>query len=92
MGGVGGDTKCNAVGFPWKEHGVSREVRSNDARMRSNAVGCDSKRLFSVLSQPYQSYMYMRCETIQRLVHGKRKHKTDTILLTSVHEIALVNN
>ena len=58
----------------------------------SNAVGCESKRLFSVLGQMYQSCMYIKCETIQRLVLGKRKHKTDTIFLTSVREIALVDN
>ena len=50
----------------------SREVRSDDARTPVE-FGCDSKRLFSVLNQMYQSYMYMKWETIQRLVHGKRK-------------------
>ena len=49
---------------------------------------CERKRLFSVLSQMYQSciYIYIRCET-KRLV----QIKTDTIFLTSVHEIALVD-
>ena len=61
-------------GFPL-ERTLSRE-RSVWTMLghESNAVGCESKRLFSVLSQMYQSCMYIKCETIQRLVPVKRKH------------------
>ena len=47
----------------------------------------ESKRLFSVLSQMYQSCVYIRCETIQRLVLGKRKQRggNDADFLSLVH-------
>ena len=69
------ETKCNAVDFPWKEHGLERGPIgrcSDTSRMQSR---CESKRLFSVLSQMYQSCIYIRCETIQRLVHIKTQHR-----------------
>ena len=51
----------------------------------------ESKRLFSVFTQIRQPCIYIKRETIQRLVQRKTRHKTDTIFPTSVHEIALVD-
>ena len=68
-------------GFPL-ERTRSRERFNRTMLGRlSNAVGCKSKRLFSVLSHMYQSYMYIKCETIQRFVLGKTSKELVPVVL-----------
>ena len=73
MGG-GGDTKRNAVDFLGKNT-VSREVRMDDARTRVECSRLRKQAAFLSLEPNVSVIIYIKCETIQRLVQRKTKHR-----------------